>query len=441
MKLNKKLVSACLLSNFVIGNVPLAAMASSEITKNTGNFKTETDILNTGNVYNIKTETSVKGGTIGINSFDKFNVGKGDIVNLNLINSQNKLVNLIFDNSPSQINGIVNSYMGGKIGGNVLFANSHGFVIGQSGVFNVGSLTLMTPTQSAMEDLLNDKILGGGFNEEKVDRLVSFTFNDQNYLLNGNKYEPVGLAVGKIEIDGTINAGKGINLISGSNVDLLSNSSLNANMDFVKDALTGQVTAKPLPIVQTSESVYPKNLAMQDGKDIVIVASNNNVSSDMLSAIVNLNGKVNANGGDLIIRTEVFQTDKNADAKSQINVKNDSVSNANNIVMNAVTNISSPDKNIIGVTDLSKEFYYGYLGEVVNFIVNDFINLSNVDTSINVEKGAKIEATKDVSLGAISEMKLSTSFLASAFPDINFNFTSVKSNTNATVKNGFDNYC
>ena len=226
MKLNKKLVSACLLSNFVIGNVPLAAMASSEITKNTGNFKTETDILNTGNVYNIKTETSVKGGTIGINSFDKFNVGKGDIVNLNLINSQNKLVNLIFDNSPSQINGIVNSYMGGKIGGNVLFANSHGFVIGQSGVFNVGSLTLMTPTQSAMEDLLNDKILGGGFNEEKVDRLVSFTFNDQNYLLNGNKYEPVGLAVGKIEIDGTINAGKGINLISGSNVDLLSNSSL-----------------------------------------------------------------------------------------------------------------------------------------------------------------------------------------------------------------------
>ena len=436
MKLNKKLVSACLLSNFVIGNVPLAAMASSEITKNTGNFKTETDILNTGNVYNIKTETSVKGGTIGINSFDKFNVGKGDIVNLNLINSQNKLVNLIFDNSPSQINGIVNSYMGGKIGGNVLFANSHGFVIGQSGVFNVGSLTLMTPTQSAMEDLLNDKILGGGFNEEKVDRLVSFTFNDQNYLLNGNKYEPVGLAVGKIEIDGTINAGKGINLISGSNVDLLSNSSLNANMDFVKDALTGQVTAKPLPIVQSSESVYPKNLAMQDGKDIVIVASNNNVSSDMLSAIVNLNGKVNANGGDLIIRTEVFQTDKNADAKSQINVKNDSVSNANNIVMNAVTNISSPDKNIIGVTDLSKEFYYGYLGEVVNFIVNDFINLSNVDTSINVEKGAKIEATKDVSLGAISEMKLSTSFLASAFPDINFNFTSVKSNTNATVKNG-----
>ena len=148
--------------------------------------------------------------------------------------------------------------------------------------------------------LFDARIIKGNYMEKednlvmplkKVDRLVSFTFNDQNYLLNGNKYEPVGLAVGKIEIDGTINAGKGINLISGSNVDLLSNSSLNANMDFVKDALTGQVTAKPLPIVQTSESVYPKNLAMQDGKDIVIVASNNNVSSDMLSAIVNLNGK------------------------------------------------------------------------------------------------------------------------------------------------------
>lgn len=253
----------------------------------------------------ITTGTTVKNGTIGVNSFGRFNVGEGDIVNLQLQNSQNKLVNLIFDSFASQINGVVNSYMNGSIGGNVLFANPHGFVVGQNGVFNVGSLTLMTPKEDSMKELIKS----GAFNEENVERLISFSFDDNDYLVSRNKYTPFVLDTGKIEIAGKINSARGINLFSGSEVNLLSGSELNANMQFM--VTDGKVTAVPSTLSTDSiTNGYPKNLAMQDGNDIVIVASNNNASKDILSAIVNLEGKVNANGGNVIARTEVFQTDK-----------------------------------------------------------------------------------------------------------------------------------
>ena len=434
MSLYKKLVSACLLGNFVVTNTPLCALAASEIFVQDGKFATRTTVQNNGNLYNIHTNTTAGGGTIGINAFNKFNVGQGDTVNLNLINNQNKLVNLIYDNSPSQINGIVNSYMGGQIGGNVLFANPNGFVVGQSGVFNVGSLTLMTPTLSSMEDLVNDSVMGGGYNDTKIERLVGFTFNDQNYLVTGNKYEPIKLDTGKIEIAGKINSGKGINLFSGSEVNLLSGSELNANMKFAID--NGTVTTTPSPITPAMVANYPQKLAMQDGKDIVIVASNNHVSNDMMSAIVNLNGKVYTNGGDLVLRTEVFQTDKNGDAKSQINFKNGSDINANNVIANAVTQISEYDKNILGVSDLSKQQYYGFLGDVANFVTDKFVHLASVDTSVNVEDGAKINANNDVSLNTLSDMDLSAGLLDSALIDMNFNFSSVASKTNVLVKKG-----
>ena len=110
----------------------------------------------------------------------------------------------------------------------------------------------------------------------------------------------------------------------------------------------GNVKATPSSTLRASG--YSKNLAMQDGNDIVIVASNNAASKDVLSAIVNMNGKVNANGGNVIARTEVFQTDKKSgDAKSEINVNGDADINANNIYMNAVSKISDVDKNVIGV--------------------------------------------------------------------------------------------
>ncbi len=88
-----------------------AYVSASEITKYDA-LPTSTTIEHNDAIFNIKTDTAVKNGTIGINTFGKFNVTQGDTVNLNLINQQNKLVNLVFDNSASQIDGIDDSYNG-----------------------------------------------------------------------------------------------------------------------------------------------------------------------------------------------------------------------------------------------------------------------------------------------------------------------------------------
>ena len=152
----KKIIASCLICAFLV-NQSLLSVLAADISVG-GPLPTGTNIQTNGNITDIFTNTTVGNGQIGINSFDKFNVNQGDIVNLNLVNSQNKLVNLIFDNSASQINGVVNSYLNGQIGGNVLFANPNGFVIGEHGVFNVGSLTLMTPTENSMKELINSSI-------------------------------------------------------------------------------------------------------------------------------------------------------------------------------------------------------------------------------------------------------------------------------------------
>ena len=43
-----------------------------------------------------------------------------------------------------------------------MFANPNGFVLGKTGVFNVGSLTLMTPTENTMKKIFKDNAVSEG---------------------------------------------------------------------------------------------------------------------------------------------------------------------------------------------------------------------------------------------------------------------------------------
>ena len=171
--MEKKFIVSFLIMTFLSYNYSLAAIAATEINVG-GPLPTATTVSQNNNNFNIQTTTAVKNGTIGINSFDKFNVAQGDIVNLNLINNQTKLVNLIFDNSASQINGTINSYLNSQIGGNILFANPNGFVVGSTGKFNVGSLTLMTPTEDSMRSLINSDY--NFYDEGNIEKLIGFLF-------------------------------------------------------------------------------------------------------------------------------------------------------------------------------------------------------------------------------------------------------------------------
>ena len=159
--------------------------------------RTGTSLQTSGNVTNITT-TTVSGAN-AFNSFSQFGVGQGNTVNLQVPNGSQNLINIVRD-APAYVNGTLNSYQNGKIGGNVYFADPYGFVVGKTGVVNVGSLNVSTPSKE-----FTDSIIGasGQINNAAVSSLMNGSF-------------PIS-PDGNIRILGRINAADGVRL-TGQNV-------------------------------------------------------------------------------------------------------------------------------------------------------------------------------------------------------------------------------
>lgn len=113
--------------------------------------RTDTTVMQQGHVYDVYTNT-VRGQT-GFNSFSTFDVYAGSTANLHLAAGTANLVNVVRDKC-SYIDGVLNSYKDGQIGGNVFFLNPNGIVVGKSGVVNVGSISMSTPTACFVEQLI-----------------------------------------------------------------------------------------------------------------------------------------------------------------------------------------------------------------------------------------------------------------------------------------------
>ena len=419
----------------MVGSIGMPAVAdASEINQDGVPFKTATDIQHNGNIFDISTTTTNGSGDIGLNTFGKFNVSQGDIANLNLINKQDKLVNLVFDSSASQINGIVNSYKGGKIGGNVLFANPNGFVIGQTGVFNVGSLTLMTPTEDTMKKVFEDNAV----NNDVLNSLVSFKFEGDDYVLyNADSDSEIALYPGSIKVNGTINSGAGIDLINGGNeIEIGATGSLNANMNF--SGTGANVTASPkTSVTPNTKTANTYKFAFDGGNGVVIASSNSGEERDFLSSIVNLKGKVKANGGDVHAQTEMYQTDATEDkAVSKIVVSTGADIEGHDVTMRAYAHIDGTDKNILGMSGKSSDWQSILNGsDILNFLIEDFVHLGDIKTQVIVEDGAKVKATNDLTLKAEAILPISAS---SIFETFAFNYTDLDILTEAIIKSGAD---
>ncbi len=182
-------IFTALIASLVFG---AAALAQTTITPDNN---TATTVSTTGNVTDINT-TTVTGAT-AYNSFNDFNVGQGDVVNLYLPSNTTTLLNLI-NSSQMTVNGMLNSIENGQIGGNVFFADPYGMVVGSTGVVNVGSFTALTPTTAFMNSFFTSA--------DNPDAA------EANALLNGTAPS----ADGPITINGTINALTDISLAGGA---------------------------------------------------------------------------------------------------------------------------------------------------------------------------------------------------------------------------------
>jgi hypothetical protein len=132
--------------------LPCAAMAQVPGNAIVTDGRTQTQITVTGRTTNITTST-INGGN-AYNSFSQFVLGGGNTANLYVPSGANDLINIV-RNGTAVVNGTLNGYQNGAIGGNIFFADPYGFVVGAGGVINVGSLTVTTPSKQYIESLIS----------------------------------------------------------------------------------------------------------------------------------------------------------------------------------------------------------------------------------------------------------------------------------------------
>ena len=135
---NKRTVSLFLATLFICNQTILISAMASEITGVNGN----------NGVYNINPTAMINGSDIGYRKYKDFNLDKGDVANLIYKYGESNIetfMNLV-DNKIN-INGLVNSMGDGNFyNGKAIFVSPNGMVVGSSGVLNVGSLSVTTPT-------------------------------------------------------------------------------------------------------------------------------------------------------------------------------------------------------------------------------------------------------------------------------------------------------
>lgn len=169
--------------------------------------RTQTTVSNpSAKVSNVSTKTT--SGVNAFNSFATFKVGQGDTVNLIVPSQFTNLINLISGGQRAEIHGLLNSIKNGQIGGNVWFASPSGFLVGKTGVVNVGSLTVATPTQKFVDDFF----ISGSPDEGSVSLLLGRRAprnKDGQITIAGvvNAIEGVSLSAGAINVAGSIYSG------------------------------------------------------------------------------------------------------------------------------------------------------------------------------------------------------------------------------------------
>lgn len=322
-------------SLFLFGNQ--ASYSDSVITPN-GDLGFGTVVSNNGEgIYNIS------GGKTNGNStfhhFSNFQLGEGDTANLNIPNLNNKYINLV-DNK-IVIDGIFNSLHNGKdIAGNIIFVSPDGMLLGSTGIMNVGSLQLITPTAQAYRDTL--AIGANKINGTDISKLKSNSINSETKLL-GKIFarEQINIADGK-----KIVIGKDADIVSGFIQSGFANTmkgdlSKIVKTDGVIDAsqMTGTVGGITLQSVQIEpESAIRKGGLVQSTGDITLSTPVDDSSSKIAtSAILKANGNIS-----------IGNIDANAQfATNSVAINNDVIAGGN-ISINAST--LSTKGNITGKT-------------------------------------------------------------------------------------------
>lgn len=195
----------------------IAATLVALLSVSAANATNISGVAGNGNVYDIY--AAQVNGDVGFRHYNDFELSKGDIANL-IYRAQNgdqralnTFINLV--NNKVDINGIVNTVRDGAFhNGHAVFISPKGMVVGASGVLNVGTLSVVTPTEDKFKALSDD------YDNAKFDVISNISQLRNGTGMNDGGNAPVEIQ-GKILTRGLGTNGSGVGLdIRGSQVDI-----------------------------------------------------------------------------------------------------------------------------------------------------------------------------------------------------------------------------
>ncbi|MFW6287833.1 MAG: leukotoxin LktA family filamentous adhesin, partial [bacterium] len=404
---------------------------------------TDTSINSNGNITDITTGTISQ--NTGFNSFEKFNIDNGNIVNLYLPGTTENLINTI-NGDTSYINGIVNSIMNGDIGGNIYFLNPHGIIVGETGTINVGSLTAVTPTNDFINSMYDSNgNLSTSFLTDVLDGNIPIS-NSGLITVSGkvNAINDINLQSNDVTINsgattGAITTGAVFSTDTGSgNTDKISFSDV-VNVNGVNQGASIALENGDI-YIEAANDIESNGIIAADGANnldagSISLKAGNNINLNNGSKILSRAEGANSNSGNISIIAE--KTDKpklvEADARTGIYIDG-AVLEGNDIVINAES-----DADYSWSVDDPHDLATGTVSALGSSMagVGVGITKANASSEIIINNGSRIKADGKVDIK--SDSKASAGMISlnpnlKWVASVGFVYGSVESNSNVDVQ-------
>ena len=297
-KTQRRVIASLLTGVFMLQQTMALTVVASEIS----------GITNGGHgTFNI--DPTNKAGDIGFRHYEKFNLDKGDIANLNYADIST-FVNMV-DNKIN-VNGVINAMRDGNFyNGKAIFVSPNGMVVGASGVLNVGSLGVYTPSTGSYNKLVDNQT------EANLNSIVNGV-NTGDITINGKVFTAgdIDLKGGQVTVGQTGGMMAGLNsnqmsaISSEEQATTLFNNLVNTNnLDKGNEFAStqdGQIVIRSSKGTDIQGTV--KNFATGEYSQIKINNINNATNGINISGTVsNANGllQLNNNEGDMTISGKV----------------------------------------------------------------------------------------------------------------------------------------
>ena len=328
-----------------------------------------------GNVFTVAPSHLNSSGTTGFRQYSNFTLDQNHILNLQYQNNMNKFVNIV--NNSVTINGILNTVKNGNFyNGNVIFITKGGFTVGANGVLNLGSLNVYARNVA----------------NPSIDTLSQMT--DEAFTSELNSYK--NACGGAITINGRILAKDEVNFYSNSFVQG-ANSTIATGFDDSK--IQNGNTQIGIAQETTAQNALNKAVNISDiintGKlkdlDNSYKFSANNGKIEIISANVNINGKIKSGSDINITQTggKTFSINGNIETRNNLNIIKNS---AYDLTILEQANLNA--ENILNISHTGTGRMIFKNGSVLN---GYDINI-NQAAGGNLDLYGKIDATNDINI-------------------------------------------